>query len=89
MALGATPASILSLVAASGARLVALGAAVGLAGAVAGVRFVRSQLFGVEPTDPVTWLAVAGALVLVGLVACAIPARRAMRVDPAVALRSS
>jgi len=89
LALGATPVSILNLIVFRGARLVVMGVALGLVGAFASVRFVRSQLFGVEPTDPVTWLAVSAMLVLVGLTACAIPAWRAMRVDPAVALRSS
>jgi predicted permease len=89
LALGATPASVLSLIVMRGARLVAMGVALGFAGALAAAGYVRSQLFGVEPTDPVTWLVVSGALVLVGLIACAIPARRAMRTDPAVALRSS
>jgi ABC-type antimicrobial peptide transport system permease subunit len=53
------------------------------------MRYVRSQLFGVEPTDPITWLAVSAVLVVVGLIACAVPARRAMRIDPALALKSS
>jgi predicted permease len=89
LALGATPYSILNLIVMRGARLVGIGAVLGLAGAFIGVRFVRSRLFGVEPTDPVTWLAVSAVLVLVGVAACAVPARRAMRIDPAVALRSS
>jgi predicted permease len=89
LALGATPASILSLIVMRGARLVAMGAALGFAGAFVGVRHVRSQLFGVEPTDPITWLAMSAVLVVVGLVACAVPAYRAMRIDPARALKSS
>ena len=89
LALGATPASILHMIVLGGARLVAIGAAFGLAGALAAGRFVRALLFGVEPTDPVTWIAVSAVLMFVGLVACVLPARRAMRIDPAVALRSS
>jgi predicted permease len=89
LALGATPASILALVVRTGSRLIAVGAALGLAGAFFSVRFVRNRLFGIQPTDPLTWLAVSGVLVVVGAIACAIPARRAMRVDPAVALRGS
>jgi predicted permease len=89
LALGATPASIMNLIVRRGASLVAMGVALGLCGAFASVRFVRGQLFGVEATDPITWLVVSAVLVIVGLAACAIPARRAMRVDPAVALRSS
>jgi putative ABC transport system permease protein len=89
LALGATPTSILNMVVRRGLWLVVMGAAFGLAGSFAAVRFVRAQLFGVEPTDPVTWIAVSILLVLVGLLACAIPAGRAMRIDPAAALRSS
>ena len=89
LALGATPASILSLIVVRGARLMAIGAVLGFAGAFAAMRFVRNQLFGVEPTDPITWLAVLAVLLVVGLIACVIPARRAMRIDPAAALRSS
>ena len=89
LALGATPASILSLIVGRGARLMAIGAGLGFGGAFAAMRFVRNQLFGVEPTDPITWLAVLAVLLVVGLIACVIPARRAMRIDPAAALRSS
>ena len=59
LALGATPAADHELIVGRGARLVAIGVVLGLIGAAAGVRLVRAQLFGVEPTDPVTWLAVA------------------------------
>jgi ABC-type antimicrobial peptide transport system permease subunit len=89
LALGATPASILNMIILRGVRLVAIGAAFGLAGALVAVRFVQVLLFGVEPTDPVTWIAVSAVLMLVALVACVLPARRAMRIDPAAALRSS
>jgi len=89
LALGATPASILTLIVLRGARLVAIGAVLGSAGAFAAMRFVRHQLFGVQPADPITWLVVLVLLCGVGLAACAVPARRAMRIDPAAALRSS
>ena len=89
LALGATPASILNMIVLRGVRLVSIGAAFGLTGALVAVRFVRVLLFGVEPTDPVTWIAVSTVLMLVALVACALPARRAMRIDPAAVLRSS
>ena len=89
LALGATPASILNMVVRRGLWLVVVGATFGLIGAFVAARFVRALLFGVEPTDPVTWIAVSTLLMLVGLVACAIPARRAMRIAPAAALRSS
>lgn len=88
LALGATPAEIVKLIVGRGARLIAIGAGLGLAGAAASVRLVRAQLFGVEPTDPPTWLGVALLLLAVGLVACGIPARRAMKVAPAAVLRS-
>ena len=88
LALGATPGSILNLVVMRGVRLVLIGAGLGAVGAFASVRFVRGQLFGVEPGDPVTWAAVAGVLLLVGLAACAIPGARAMRVQPSAALRT-
>jgi predicted permease len=89
LALGATRASILNMIVLRGLRLVVTGAAFGLAGAIVAVRFVRVWLFGVEPTDALTWITVSIVLMLVGLAACAIPARRAMRIDPAAALRSS
>jgi predicted permease len=89
VALGATPTAILSMIVLRGVRLVASGAAIGLAGALVGVRFVQMQLFGVQPTDLVTWIAVSAVLVLVALGASILPARQAMRVDPATALRSS
>jgi predicted permease len=88
LALGATPAEIVQLIVGRGARLIAIGAGLGLAGAAASVRLVRAQLFGVEPSDPITWLGVGALLLVVGLVACGIPARRAMKVAPAAVLRS-
>ena len=88
LALGAKPASILHMIVLRGLRLVAVGAAFGLAGAIVAVRAVRGLLFGVEPSDPVTWIAVSVALMLVGVLACAVPARRAMRIDPVRALRN-
>ena len=89
LALGATPASILGLIVSHGARLIAMGTVLGFAGAFFSLRYVRNQLFGVAPTDPVTWLAVFVLLAVIGLAACVVPARRAMRIDPAAALRSS
>jgi ABC-type antimicrobial peptide transport system permease subunit len=87
VALGAQPADIWRLIILRGAALAAIGIAVGLAGALALTRFLSSLLFGVRPADPVTFSAVAILLVIVALVACYFPARRAMRVDPMVALR--
>ena len=88
LALGASPVSILNMIVLRGLRLVAVGGMLGLAGAVVAVRFVRNLLFGVESTDPVTWVAVSTAMILVGVLACAVPARRAMRTDPVRALRN-
>jgi ABC-type antimicrobial peptide transport system permease subunit len=89
LALGAKPASILSLILGEGLRLVAIGAAIGLAVALAATRYVESQLFGVSPTDPLTFATVCLLLTTVAVLACLIPARRAMRVDPATALRTT
>jgi len=89
LALGASPKSILSMIVLRGLRLVVVGGALGLAAAAVAVRSVRTFLFGVEPTDPMTWTAVIVTLTFVALAACIIPARRAMRIDPVRALRNS
>jgi predicted permease len=87
MALGAQRRDILNLVLGYGTRMAVAGAAAGIAAALALTRLMSNQLFGVSPHDPLTFAAVAGALMLVALAACYVPARRAMRVDPMVALR--
>jgi putative ABC transport system permease protein len=87
MALGAQPADVRSLVIGRGAKLALIGIAIGLAGALALTRMLSSLLFEVKPADPVTFAGVALLLIGVALLACYIPARRAMRVDPMVALR--
>ena len=87
MALGADRRDILGLVFRQGFRLVALGVALGLAGASAATRALRSMLLGVSPTDPVTFVAIPLLLALVALLACWFPARRAARVDPLLALK--
>jgi putative ABC transport system permease protein len=86
-ALGASRASILALVVRQGMLLTGLGVAIGLAGAAAASQFIASMLFGVSRLDPVTYLAVIALLAGVSVVACGVPARRASRVDPIVALR--
>jgi len=87
MALGASPQQILALLLRQGGRLVAAGLFVGLAGAWALTRAMSSMLVGVSPSDPLTYISVAVLLSFVTLLACWIPARRALRVDPMVALR--
>jgi ABC-type antimicrobial peptide transport system permease subunit len=87
MALGAQRSSILSLVLQQGMALALLGIAAGLAGALGLTHVMSGLLFGVSATDPVTFAGVAVLLTMVALSACYFPARRAMRVDPMVALR--
>jgi putative ABC transport system permease protein len=87
MALGAQAGGILKLVVGEGLKLATLGMAIGLAGAIAGTRLMSSLLYGVNALDVVTFAGVSLLLALVALLACYIPARRAMRVDPLVALR--
>jgi predicted permease len=87
MALGARRASVLSMVLRQGITLVLAGLAIGMAGAVVLTRVLTTILFGVQPTDALTFLAVSMVLVAVAAAACLIPARRAASVDPMVALR--
>ncbi|MFZ0636511.1 MAG: ABC transporter permease [Candidatus Acidiferrales bacterium] len=87
VALGALPGDVLGLVAGLGLKLAGIGVVIGILLALGLTRLITRFLFGVKPTDPVTYAAVAIALVFVALVGCYIPARRAMRVDPMVALR--
>ena len=87
VALGAQRADVLKQVLTEGARLATVGLALGLAGSLAATRLIATLLFGVKPTDPLTFAAVAAILASVTLAACYIPARRATRVDPIVALR--
>ncbi len=87
MALGGQKEDILRLILGHGAKLTLIGVATGIAAALGLSRFLSSLLFGVKPTDPLTLFGVTIMLVLVTLLACYIPARRAMRVDPMVALK--
>ena len=87
LALGATPRHILRLMIGQGMRLTLIGVAIGLAGAIAVTRLMRSLLFAVAPSDLMTFGISAVVLILVALLACFLPARRATKVDPLVALR--
>jgi putative ABC transport system permease protein len=88
VALGAEPRSIVRMVVASGARMVAIGAAIGLAAALALSGLIKSLLFGIGPRDPLTFIAAPAIFVIVALVAAYVPARRAARVSPMEALRA-
>ena len=89
LALGAQPVSIFRLMLTDGLRLVAIGSVIGLGAAIAGARYVENQLFGIAARDPLTLIGVCLLLTAVAVAACVIPARRAMRVDPALALRAT
>ena len=87
LALGATPSHILKLVVRQGMVLAVTGVAIGLAGAFALTRLMRSLLFGVQSTDPLTFVSIAALLALIALLASYVPARRAALIDPMVSLR--
>jgi predicted permease len=87
MAIGASPGAVMKLILGEGLRLVLIGLAIGIAGAFALTRSLSSLLYGVGAGDPLTFAGVAVVLAAVALAACAVPARRAMRVDPMLALR--
>jgi putative ABC transport system permease protein len=87
MALGATRGDVLRLVVGDGLRMVSLGTAVGLAGAIAAGRAMRTVLFGIGASDPATLGATAALLLAAAVLACWAPARRATRIDPMEALR--
>jgi ABC-type antimicrobial peptide transport system permease subunit len=87
MVLGARPSDVMRQVLRSGLALSLLGAAIGIAAALALSRVLRTLLFGVTPWDPVSFAVVTAFLVAVAVAACWLPARSAMRIEPAVALR--
>ncbi|HEV2422073.1 MAG TPA: ABC transporter permease [Candidatus Acidoferrales bacterium] len=87
MALGANPGNVLAMVIRQGITVALIGVAIGVVAALGATRLVGSMMFGVTPYDPLTFLVVAAVLVAVAFLACFIPARRAMKVDPMIALR--
>jgi ABC-type antimicrobial peptide transport system permease subunit len=86
-ALGATPRQIVVMVLKHGSVMTLVGLTIGLAAAAATGRYFAAALFGVEPLDPATFAIVGTALIVTALVACAIPARRAAKIDAIAALR--
>jgi ABC-type antimicrobial peptide transport system permease subunit len=87
MALGARRRDVLRLVIGHGARMALIGVAIGIAAALGLTRLMANQLFGVSAHDPLTFAGVASLLMIVAVAACYLPARRAVRVDPMIALR--
>ncbi len=87
MAMGARPATIIGMVLTEGMRLVLIGLAAGVAAAIGLTRFLATQLYGVKPTDGLTFATVAVALIATALAASFLPARRASRIQPVTALR--
>jgi ABC-type antimicrobial peptide transport system permease subunit len=87
MALGAERYQVLTLILRRGLLLTTIGIAAGLAGAIGGARYLQSMLFGIEPRDPGTFIAVAAGFAVIAVMASYLPARRATKVDPMVALR--
>jgi len=87
MALGAKQSDVLRMVLEDGARMTLVGIIIGVVAALILTRLMASMLFGVKPTDPVTFVGVAAVLFAVALLACYVPARRAMNVNPVEALR--
>ena len=87
LALGAQRSNIATMILGQGLRLAVLGIALGLTGAIALTRLMKGLLFGISPSDPLTFLSIALLLAVVALLACWIPARRATKVDPLTALR--
>jgi putative ABC transport system permease protein len=87
MALGAQRADVMRLILGEGAKMALIGVTVGLGAALGLIQLIANQLFGVSAHDPLTFIAGAILLGLVALLACYVPARRAVRVDPMIALR--
>jgi putative ABC transport system permease protein len=88
MALGASPGNVMRMVLGHGRRLTLVGIAIGVGGGLAVSRLMQQVLFEVDPADPLIYLAVSLMLLLVAELASFVPARRATRIDPVIALRS-
>ena len=88
MALGARPGTVLRHVLTQALRVALAGTAIGLIAAIPATRYLRAQLYGVDPVDPATLVAVILVLAAASIAAAYVPARRATRVDPVIALRS-
>ncbi len=88
MAIGAAPRQVLGMVLGGGMKLALIGVAIGIAGALVLARLVRTMLFDVAPSDPASYALTAIVLLVVAAIACYLPARRAMRVDPLVAMQA-
>jgi len=88
MALGAGGAQVVAMVLRQGLRTIVIALVLGVGASLAAVRLLQSQLFGVAPRDPLTFAVAPLVLAVIALVACYLPARRASRVDPLIALRS-
>jgi putative ABC transport system permease protein len=88
VALGAQGANVLKMILMRGLILVGIGLVLGIAGAVGGVRFLEQQLYGVGQTDPITFVSVSAFFIIVASLACLLPAWRATRVDPIIALQA-
>src|SRR5262249_18177084 len=88
MAIGASPGHVLGMILGGGMRLAMLGVVIGIVGALLLARLVQTMLFEVAPYDPTSYTATAALLLAIAALACFVPARRAMRVDPLIAMQS-
>lgn len=87
MAIGARPVDVFKMILSNGMKLALIGVALGLVGAFALTRLMATMLFGVEPTDAMTFSAISVLLITVALLACYLPGRRATKVEPTISLR--
>jgi len=88
MSLGADAGRVQAMILREGGELLAIGLVLGVVGAAFATRVIQRLLFGVEPHDPITFIAVAAMMAAIGIIACWLPARRAARIDPAITMRS-